>query len=121
MDAKKALLFVILCCFSLLNCIHAFSESTVGKHGKGIPEEKFTGSHTADHHNAPKVILFLFGTCMLGGKFWFYFRDQFYTPMNLYAFLKPVRFYYDLPVVDLRGHQGRPLHPRGSIYLSIFH
>ena len=75
MDAKRALLFVFLCCLSLSNCIHALSENTVGKHGKGIAEEKFTGSHTADHHDAPKVILFLFGTCMLGGKFWLDFSD----------------------------------------------
>ena len=65
MDATKLLLWVILCCFFL----SAFSENTTGKHEKGTQEEKFTGSHTADHHTAPKTILFLFGTCMLGGEF----------------------------------------------------
>ena len=31
-------------------------------------EEKFTGSKTTDNHTSPKVILFLFGTCIIGGE-----------------------------------------------------
>ena len=90
MDATRSLLpvFLILCCL-FLSRIHAFSENTIGKHEKGTQEEKFTGSHTADHHTAPKIILFLFGTCMLSGEF-----EQWSTVMNFSKHDEPV------PVTD---------------------
>ena len=63
MDANRIFLFVIFSYFSLFICADSVSTDATT-----TAEEKFTGSKTADNHRHPKIILFVFGTCVIGGK-----------------------------------------------------